>query len=63
MNADEQSGPEPDFAGAFLCKLTQKKKFRCFYTMDFMSALEMILFKILPVGLANYIVGKMYGQQ
>ena len=63
MNSDEQSGPGPEFAGAFLCRLAQKKKFRCFYTMDFLSGLERVLFALLPVGLANRIVGKMYAQQ
>ena len=62
MAQDEQNGPSAEFAGRFIASLALKKKLKPLVAIEPLSKIEAVLFKLLPIRLSNYIVGKIYGQ-
>ncbi len=62
MEKDEQNGMEPEAIGNFIAKIALKKKVKPIFTAGFSYKLVCLLSKILPYGLQNYIVGKIYAK-
>ncbi len=60
MEKDEQSGLDPQKAGAFIAKTALKRSVKPLYTIDFISGAECFLDRILPKSIAYKIVGSMY---
>ena len=60
MEKDERNGMRPELAGKRIAEIALKKRVRPFYTIDFISGCETVLFSLLPSETANRIVGKMY---
>ena len=61
MEKDERSGMKPEVAGADIAKIALKKKVKPLYAIGFVYKLFCVLMKILPIGLANKIIGMIYG--
>ena len=60
MEKDEQNGMEPATIAAFVHKIADKKKVRPIYTPGMMYKLFYALYKILPAGAVNKLVGLLY---
>lgn len=60
MEKDEQNGMEPSEIAEFVHKIANKKKVRPIYIPGLMYKLFYVLYKILPAGFVNYLVGRMY---
>ncbi len=61
MEKDERNGMKPEVAGAYIAKIALKKKVKPLYAIGFVYKLFCVLMKILPIGLANKIIGMIYG--
>jgi NAD(P)-dependent dehydrogenase (short-subunit alcohol dehydrogenase family) len=62
MERDERNGGSPDKIGRFICSLAAKKHVRPLYTPGLQYKLFILLGKILPSRLSNYIVGLVYAR-
>lgn len=60
MEKDEENGMPPESVARIIVKLAGKKKLKPLYTVGGKYKLVVFLVKLLPVGLYNKIVGKMY---
>lgn len=60
MERDEQQGTAPDIIAARIAQLSRKKRLKPFYSCGFKYQFFLFLGKILPSGVANSIVNKMY---
>ena len=60
MEKDEQNGMEPSFIAQFVHKIGSKTKVRPLYTPGALYKLYYALFKILPAGVVNALVGMIY---
>lgn len=60
MEKDEQNGPEPDGAAMLIYKVALKKNPKPIKVHRFVYKLIVLLMRILPLRLSNYIVGKLY---
>lgn len=61
MEKDERGGMKPETAGAYIAKIALKKRVKPLYAIGFVYKLFCVLMKILPIGLANKIIGMIYG--
>lgn len=61
MEKDERGGMKPETAGAYVAKIALKKRVKPLYAIGFVYKLFCVLMKILPIGLANKIIGMIYG--
>ena len=57
---DEQNGPEPDGAAMLIYKVALKRIPKPIKVHRFVYKLIVLLMRILPLRLSNYIVGKLY---
>ncbi len=62
MEKDEKSGMKPEKIAKLIYKIAEKKRVKPFYTAGFKYKLFILLSKILPTRLVNYIVGKIYAK-
>ena len=60
MEKDEQSGMSPDKAGAFIAKLALKKNVKPLYAIRIDYKFFVLLSRILPVRLLNFLVRLLY---
>jgi short-subunit dehydrogenase len=60
MEKDEQNGADASKVAAYIAKVAEKKNPKPVYTAGFGYKVLVVLSKILPSRLVNYIVGKMY---
>jgi len=60
MEKDEENGPEPDGAALFIYKTAMKKNSRLIKVHRFVYKLIVMLIRLLPLRLSNYIIGKLY---
>ena len=60
MEKDEQNGVDSAVVGRYVAKLARIKKPKPLYTVGFGYKLLVVLSKILPVRLTNFVVRKMY---
>ena len=51
----------PEIAGRYIAKLCLKKRVKPVYTVGFGYKILSVLCKLLPCGLRNRIVGRLYG--
>ena len=61
MEKDERGGMKPEVAGAYIAKIALKKKVKPLYAIGFVYKFFCVLMKILPIGLANKMIGMIYG--
>lgn len=61
MEHDELNGMDPDSAGRFIAKIATKKHVKPLYSIGFVYKMLSLLCNILPSGLKNWIIGKLYG--
>ena len=61
MERDEEKGMAPEIAGRYIAKLCLKKRVKPVYTVGFGYKILSVLCKLLPCGLRNRIVGRLYG--
>lgn len=62
MEKDERSGMSPDKAGAYIAKIAMKKNSRPLKAIGFSYKAVVVLSKLLPRRLSNYVVGKIYAK-
>jgi len=62
MEKDEQTGMDPQIAGAYIAKLALKKRVKPIYTVGFGYKCLSLLCKLLPCSLRNRIVGMLYAR-
>ena len=62
MEHDEQNGMKPEAAGKYIAKIADKKRVKPLYTIGFSYKLVCVLCKLLPCGLQNRIIGKLYAK-
>ncbi len=60
MEKDEQNGLSPKAAGYFTAKIALKAHVKPVYAFNWMYGFLMVLSRILPLKLVNFILGKMY---
>ena len=60
MEHDERNGMQASLAGAYIVKIALKKRVKPLYAIGFQYKAVCVLMKILPSGLANRIIGKIY---
>lgn len=60
MEKDEQNGTDPSVVAGYIAKIAEKKNPKPVYTAGFGYKMLVVLSRILPQRLVNYIVGKMY---
>ncbi|MCR4854549.1 MAG: SDR family oxidoreductase [Erysipelotrichaceae bacterium] len=60
MEKDEQSGASAKSAADFICRIAAKKKVKPLYTIGMEYSLIVILLKVLPCRLSNYLIGRIY---
>ena len=61
MEKDEREGMPALVAGRYIAKIALKKKVKPLYAIGFVYKFFCLLMKLLPIGLANKIIGKIYG--
>lgn len=61
MEHDELSGMSPEAVGNLILRIAEGNSTKPLYTVGIQYKLVNLLLKILPSGLSNYIIGKMYG--
>ena len=61
MENDERKGVSPDKVARLISKIAEKKSVKPLYTVGFDYKLIIVLLKILPYRLSNYLVAKIYG--
>lgn len=62
MEADERNGMGAEKAGAYIAKIALKKKVKPLYAIRTDYKLITVLAKVLPGGLLNVIIGKLYAR-
>ena len=62
MEKDESNGMAPEKVGAYIVKISEKKNIKPLYTIRADYKAAVILSKILPASMLNYIVGKIYAK-
>ena len=62
MEKDESNGMAPEKVGAYIVKISEKKNIKPLYTIRADYKAAVILSKILPARMLNYIVGKIYAK-
>ena len=62
MEHDEQNGMKPEIAGRYIAKVARKKSKKPLYTIGFSYKLFVLLSKLLPARLLNYLVGLIYAK-
>lgn len=62
MEHDEQNGMKPETAGKYIAKIADKKRVKPLYTIGFSYKLVCVLCKLLPCGMQNRIIGKLYAK-
>lgn len=62
MEKDEQSGMNPMVAGKFIAKVALKKRVKPQYTIGIQYKLVIVLIKLLPARIANWIIGMLYAK-
>lgn len=60
MEHDEQNGMAPETAARFICKTALKKRVKLLAAIGFKYKFFVLLTRLLPVGLVNKIIGKLY---
>lgn len=60
MERDEINGMSPSDIARFIYKISKKRRIKPLYSIGFIYKLYSFLFKILPVGVVNRIVGMIY---
>jgi NAD(P)-dependent dehydrogenase (short-subunit alcohol dehydrogenase family) len=60
MEKDEQNGGSPEAIGKIILKLAQKKRVKPLYTAGFQYKLFVMLSRLLPLRLSNWIIGLIY---
>lgn len=60
MEKDERNGMSPDTAGAYIAKIALKTNHKPLYAIGFSYKLAVLIVKLLPARLANYLVSKLY---
>ncbi|HPX93752.1 MAG TPA: SDR family NAD(P)-dependent oxidoreductase [Bacillota bacterium] len=61
MEDDERTGTEPSAIAAKIIRIAKKKHPKPLYGLGFFYRLVLVLFKLLPVRLTHWIVGRLYG--
>lgn len=61
MERDERNGMKPEAAGAYICKVALKKRVKPLYAIGLPYKGACFLCQILPCGVRNWLVGKIYG--
>ena len=61
MEKDEREGMPASVAGRYIAKIALKKKVKPLYAIGFVYKFFCLLMKLLPIGLANKIIGSIYG--
>ena len=62
MEKDESNGMAPEKVGTYIVKISEKKNIKPLYTVRADYKAAVILSKILPARMLNYIVGKIYAK-
>ena len=60
MEKDEQNGMAPETAGRFIAYVAGKKKVKPLYAIGIQYKCFVVLARLLPVSLVNFIIGKLY---
>ncbi len=60
MEKDERGGVSADVVGRLICRLAKKKSVAPLYTVGFSYQLCVLLIRLLPGRLSNFIIGKLY---
>lgn len=61
MEKDERSGVSADKVGEFICRIATKRNIKPLYTIGLDYKLIVVLLKILPYRISNYLISKIYG--
>ncbi len=61
MEKDEQNGQKPEKIAKYISKLIDKKRIPLKRTIGIKNKILVLLYKLLPLRLVNYIISKMYG--
>ena len=61
MENDERKGVSPDKVAELICRIAEKKNVKPLYTVGLDYKLIIVLLKILPYRLSNYLIAKLYG--
>jgi len=62
MERDERGGAPPEKVGRLICALALKKRLRPLYTVGARYKLVVFLSRVLPAGLSNRVVGRLYAR-
>ncbi len=62
MERDEQKGVGPERAGAFICRVAQKRRVKPIYTIGLLYQFYGVLVKVLPCAIVNKIVELLYAK-
>lgn len=62
MEHDEQTGMQPETLGRFIARVAEKKSHKPIHTCGFQYKLFCVIVKLLPAGLTNFLVGKIYAK-
>lgn len=62
MERDEERGMEPSYVGRFLCRIARKRRVKPLYTVGFSYRCVCLLCKVLPCGVLNRIVFRLYAK-
>lgn len=60
MEQDERSGMSPETAGAYICRIAQKRRVKPLYALGFSYKCVCLLCKLLPCSLLNRLIGMLY---
>ena len=61
MERDEERGMSPEKVGKYICSIALKKRVKPLYAVGAKYKIFSVLAHLLPCGIMNYIVGKIYG--
>ncbi len=62
MERDEKNGMPPARVGDFICKIALKQRVKPLYTVGFSYRCVCLLCKVLPCGVLNRLVGRLYAK-
>lgn len=62
MERDEHNGMSPETAGAYICKLAQKRRVKPLYAIGFSYKCVCVLCKVLPCSVLNRLIGIIYAK-
>lgn len=60
MEHDEQTGMDPAVAGKYIASLAMRPRVKPLYAIGFAYKAACVVMKLLPCGLSNWIIGKLY---